>query len=82
MNPSREPSNRGELSAQMTMLLGELALECQQYLEFFSSYEKAGTPEEVEDAEIQLTVFAGQLASTIEQIESTDQVFTDSLLED
>jgi hypothetical protein len=82
MNPSREPSSEGELSAKMTMLLGELALECRQYLEFYSQHENTTTPEEKEDAEIQLVVFASQLASTIEQIESTDQDFTDGLLED
>lgn len=65
----------------MTMLLGELANECRQYLEFFAQYESA-TSASREDAEIQLAVFASQLASTIEQIESTDSDLTDSLPSD
>jgi hypothetical protein len=59
-----------------------LALECRQYLEFYSQHENATTPEHKEDAEIQLVVFASQLASTIEQIESADEAFTDALLDD
>jgi hypothetical protein len=68
-----------ELQAKMTMLLRELATECREYLSLYAALENAKTPEELEDAEIGLTVFASQLASTTEQIELTDVQITDAM---
>ena len=70
-----------ELQARMNMLLHELAEECHQYLEYFAVLEKAQTAQSKEDAEIQLTVFASQLGSTIEQLEDTDVLLTNTLSE-
>ncbi len=68
-----------ELQARMTMLLRELATECREYLNLYAALEAAKTPDELEDAEIGLTVFASQIASTVEQIELTDVQITDAM---
>ncbi len=68
-----------ELQARMTMLLSELATECREYLNLYAALETAKTPDELEDAEISLTVFASQIASTVEQIELTDVQITDAM---
>ncbi len=44
-----------------------------------AALETAKTPNELEDAQISLMVFASQLASTTEQIELTDVQITDAM---